>query len=45
MVGVPRPLRVRDSLPGVRGGYTLSPSGYHRACAKVAGLATTRRAS
>lgn len=44
MVGVPRPLRVRDSLPGVRG-YTLSPSGYHRACSKKAGLALTREAS
>lgn len=27
------------------GGYTLSPSGYHRVCAKAAGLAPTRRAS
>lgn len=27
------------------GGYTLSLSGYHRACAKMAGLAPTRRAS
>lgn len=27
------------------GGYTLSPSGYHRACAKKAGLMLTGKAT